>query len=475
MYSRLPSKKAMEPSEAIKDLQSRLSEAISAKGLQTRILNVQDLITNFSEEKYRAQLKELELNPVLVKESERITNLRTELAALNKHLNAKMERAKTGTVKFWMREILSINKAVLLSGDMPVLRQGGIVTSNPFRANFFDVTAKSAKVYWSGLTKGTMTEQVISDITKSKHFTESIRHGMQYPDSNATLTDGEMMVGANVAEKIPVFGRLISGSNQAQAAGIMLARYQAYESYRIKFPNANDAEMRAWADVVMTSTGKSTSEMVNRASTFMDVFIISTKYMASRFETMWKPLQYSRTQPRVAREALKDLLWFFGTRLALVGLMKSFMGDKVDMGADPLKSTFMKIMVDGEDGNTRVYDPFSGIAQPIRLMLGTPVKVTKNMMGGKEKVSPIDDTLRFLRARATPFVAMADGLASGKDYFGQKTGRGEIALRSYAPLPMQDLYDSIQASQDPFDMSVSSFFNVMGVNSYFDKTRRVRK
>jgi hypothetical protein len=70
---------------------------------------------------------------------------------------------------------------------------------------------------------------------------------------------------------------------------------------------------------------------------------------------------------------------------------------------------------------------------------------------------------------------MADGLASGKDYFGKKTGRGEIAARSYIPLPIQDLYDSIQSSRDPADMSVASFFNVLGVDSYFDKTRRVKK
>jgi len=475
MYSRLPSKKVMEPSAMIQDLQTRLSEAISAKGLQTRILNVQDLITNFSEEKYRAQLKELELNPVLVKESDRIMGLRTELAALNKHLNSKMERAKTGTAKFWMREILSIGKAVVLSVDAPILRQGGIVTSNPFRANFFDITLKSAQVYWSGLSKGTMTEQIIHDITQSKHFTESIRHGMQYPDSNATLTDGEMMVGANVAEKVPVFGRLISGSNQAQAAGIMLARYQAYESYRIKFPNANDAEMRAWADVVMTSTGKSTSEMVNRASTFMDLFLISTKYTASRFETLFKPLQYARTQPRVAREALKDLLWFFGTRLAVFGLWKLLKGDKVDMGADPLKNNFMKIMVDLENGTTRVYDPFAGVAQPIRLILGMPIKATKSLMGQDVKGSPIEDTQRFLRQRATPFISMANGLATGKDYFGKKISRGEVLIRAHVPLPIQDLYESIEASQDPFDISFSTFFNELGVNSYFDKTRRVKK
>jgi hypothetical protein len=96
-------------------------------------------------------------------------------------------------------------------------------------------------------------------------------------------------------------------------------------------------------------------------------------------------------------------------------------------------------------------------------------------MGQDVKGSPIEDTQRFLRGRSTPFLSMVNGLATGKDYFGKKISRGEVLIRAHVPLPIQDLYESIEASQDPFDISVSTFFNEVGVNSYFDKTRRVKK
>ena len=274
-----------------------------------------------------------------------------------------------------------------------------------------------------------------------------------------------------------------------------MARLLTFESFYNKFKNrpapgvSFEEELDVWAEWTNISTGRSAGKLVEGAAKWTDYALLSTRYMVSRFQAMGMPAYYSykslkgnKAYARVANEAWKDLIFFFASRVAMFKLFQIAMGkdargrNRVDMEFDPIKNTFMKLQVHMEDGNTRVYDPFAGVSQPLRLVLSTPTKMVQNQfMGTEHTVSPVNESIRYLRGRLTPSLSAAESMASGKDYFGEETPRLKLLAKAYAPLPLQNVYETVTESKDPMDMFVSTLLDITSVNSYFTPTKKLPK
>jgi len=507
MYRNLPKYKKAPPSQVVQELRADLQDVLSERNVGDQLTSVRDQIKNFDENTYLQTLAEMEMTPEFKIESKKTEQLRRELRTERETLRTLQERAKTSTARRMVKAFWDLSKGTLLAGDNGLLRQGAILLTSG-RANALALTAKSMQAYGSGMFKGTKADAMELEISEGEFFAPAVRHGVVVPGSQESFAEGEMIVGNTIADNIPVLGNFIKGSNRAQSITTTLARIETFGSFYKKYKNrpvpgvSFDEELDIWAQWTNISTGRSTGKLVDAASKWTDYGLLSTRYMVSRFQAMGMPAYYSyklltgnKQYARVSKEAWKDLIFFFASRVAMFKMFQLAMGkddkgkNRVDMSCDPLKNTFFKLQVHLEDGNTRVYDPFAGIAQPLRLILATPTKMVDNaFLGGDHAVSPVGDSIHYLSGRLNPSLSAFEAITSGTDYFGKETRRlphlpwnmewGEepsLLTQSYAPLPLQELYETVSKSSDPMDQTVSTLLNGLSANSYFIPTRKLPK
>lgn len=285
----------------------------------------------------------------------------------------------------------------------------------------------------------------------------------------------------NLAERIPIIGRLIRGSERAYVGYLNKMRVDlfnrmadALEDQGITYEN-NSNVYKSFASWINNATGRGgLGTKLENASPVLNSIFFSPRLIASRFNilglsdiaTLGKGL-YGNMPKEVRIEAAKDMIKFVGTGLTLLGLLALAFGgdddDSLKVGTDPRSSDFGKII----SGNTR-WDIWGGFQQYARLIsqmatgqkVSTTGKVSDLSGTGMFGESRGDVLSRFVRGKLAPVPSMIVDFTMGRTISGEKVSVEDQIKQHFAPLFYSDLKDAFK------DRGVSALF-LVGIPSTF--------
>ncbi len=337
-------------------------------------------------------------------------------------------------------EVLNVPRAIMASADMSApLRQGLFLIGRPkqwlpaFRDMF--KYAFNEKSY----------QGLMEDIAKRPTYSLMKESGLSLTDIGTTLSGREEKFMSNLAEKIPVLGHIVRGSNRAYTGFLNKLRADVFDDM-VGFAQKQGLKIEGklltdMGNFISAATGRGKLPgALEHSAVALNTVFFSPRLMASRLNLL-NPIYYTKLDPFVRKEALKSLFTFAGTATSVITLAK--LGG-ADVGTEPRSADFGKIKL----GNTR-YDILGGFQQYLRLaaqlITGEHISSTtgvKTTVGeGYKPLTRADILGRFLEIKEAPVVTFALGLLKGQSNLGQEFNIPQEVASRFTPMVIQDMVD----------------------------------
>jgi hypothetical protein len=439
-------KKKVERNRKIADLQAqikghdltKLNDA--KKRIKTQIDKVQAKIDKGeyapetkTEIKLDKEARELQDQLIKVKNERKLRLMKEEYAA-----SSRLNKIQTG-----FTNALGIPRTLMATGDFSaVLRQALLPTlSHPVMA-----TKAAVEMFKSAASKKNY-ERWFEDLEKSQRFQVMKDSKLAITDvNNPQLSAKEEQYMNQFAQKLPVVGRLIKGSERAYVTYLNKMRVDLFNRFSEQmekdgrtFDNSKE-QYKQMAAYINNMTGRGDlGKTMNEAAPLLSQLFFSPRLAASRINTLtylgqkrfWKKL------PKEARlDYFRSIIATAGIGLTVLGLAKLAGAETEDDARSP---DFGKI----KSGNTR-WDIWGGHQQFIRLVTQMITAEKKSSTTGKiMKIgtdNPYSGTrgglgLDFLRGKLAPVPSMAVDILSGENTIGDKlttdweSGRKTIGVK----------------------------------------------
>lgn len=180
-----------------------------------------------------------------------------------------------------------------------------------------------------------------------------------------SLTSREEAIKSQLAERVPIWGKVVAASNRSYVAYINDLRLNTFRNFYEAMPDKNNmVALKELGDAVNTFTGRGplksklpfTSREINleKYASGASEILFAPKLIAARLQ-MLNPMNYTMTQPQVRKEYIKAIARTAGAWMTMAGIGK-MMG--ADVSLDPNSSDFGKIKL----GKLRL-DPAGGFQQ----------------------------------------------------------------------------------------------------------------
>lgn len=363
-------------------------------------------------------------------------------------------------------EVLNVPRAIMSSFDMSApLRQGVFLINRP--RQWVPAFGKMFKYFANEKSY----DNLIMDIQKRPTYKLMTESNLAITRIGKQLSSREEAFMSNLAERIPLFGRVIRASNRAYSGFLDKLRADVFDSMvtaaRSQGVDVEGKVLKDMASFINAATGRGNlPSSLSRAAVALNSTFFSPKLMASRINLM-NPAYYVNLHPVVRKEALKSLMTFGGVVGTTLGLAKMA---GADVGVDPRSADFGKIKI----GNTR-YDVMGGFQQYLRLIAqlvtGEHVSSTtgvKSTAGeGYKPLTRLDILSRFVETKEAPVFSFATNLLRGQSRGGQKLEMSEELASRFIPMVWQDIGDlaNDKGFAKALGMTIPGFFGV-GVQTY---------
>ena len=361
-------------------------------------------------------------------------------------------------------EILNIPRAVMASTDLSApFRQGVFLVGRP--KQFMPAFGAQVKYFFSEKAYQGLYDDII---TRPSY--DLMRKGkLQITRIGNPLNGREEQFMSNLAEKIPIAGKLIRASDRAFTGFLNKLRADVFDDL-IKSAQNQGIEIKGRvlddiANFVNTATGRGNLGALENASVALNSVFFSPRLMASRLSLL-NPAYYINLEPFARKEALKSLITFSGTASSVLGLAKI---GGADIGIDPRSADFGKIKI----GNTR-YDILGGFQQYIKigaqLITGKHISSTTGVETtfgeGYKPLTRLDIIQRFLETKEAPVASFVTSMLRGQNYMGEKFNIGKETASRFTPMVIQDMADLyMEKGLEGVAMGSPAIFGV-GVQTY---------
>lgn len=358
--------------------------------------------------------------------SERYKRDARQLDAIKRELHAtvgqEIEKARPPWVRAYRRlaDVSNAGRAIVTSFDLSApFRQGGVLTlANPRMA----IGRKDSPfVQMLGAAFGKPGKQsgeefaayVDADIRSRPNAPLYEESGLYLAslDNSADLSLREEAFRSNLAEKIPVLGKSVRGSERAYTTYLNKLRADNFDMFYRQLTNngkrqADPEELKAIANYINVATGRgSDGERMQVFAKMFNGVLFSPRFTASRFQLLTgQPLYGGSAKTRAVIAG--NMAQYLGAVTAAVAMAEEMLGAEVEK--DPRSPRFGKARV----GDAEV-DLLSGIGQAARYATG--------MLSGQEKDFNTGE------------IKNADDKEGRLAFSVRKTGR--FALTKLAPMP----------------------------------------
>ena len=466
--------------ENTSDIESSKLNAVKTK-LENEIKKLEEELRTGNFE-FAEEPKPIELDQEAIDLKDKLIKLKYERAKrlIQEEYATRSTGKKIGDTAL---EILNVPRTLMSSFDFSApLRQGLIPTiSHPL------IAGPALIEMFKQAVSQKRFDRWFHDLRESKFFDLISKSGLYVADPHdIRLSTKEEYFMNNYAEKIPLIGKVIKGSERAyvtylnkmrvdlfkQGAEVLAAQGKTFE---------NSPEIyKALAGFINNSTGRGELGKLEDYAPILNSIFFSPRLIASRLNLL-NPAYYAKLPKEVRVRALADMAKFIGFGLSVLALLKygfpcKDKNDKncVEVQNDPRSSEFGKIKV----GNTR-YDTWGGFQQYITFL--TKAIMAQKITQGSDRVQELDGKGRgvntrlsligtFVRGKLAPIPGLGVDYLSGMTQDYQKFSWKKEAENKLLPLIYSDLKEAV--SQDGvkslFTVGIPGAFGV-GVQTYDDK------
>jgi hypothetical protein len=425
--------KAMQ--ERVKSLRDILKETDSYKEMaEKRALENVKKSARKSIEEYERRIREKDFatrKPKQVQLNDEAKALKAEQQKwknkfdTEREKNRLDERTASQKVREGLVDIVGVPKSLVASLDFSsVLRQGGMLSARHPRMAVKATKEMLKQTFSEEKYEKWMDEFIVSDI-----YNEAKKAGLYIASPNAKLLAKEESFVSNIAEMIPIYGRLVKASNRAYSSYLNTMRIAVFSDFRNQIMKSGlsekDAElaMRDMAVFINNATGRGSIFEYEPNSPELNLLFFSPRFVLSRANIVMNTATgYAAYHPKVRKEALLTVASYLGATMTLV--MLSMMAG-ADGEEDPRSSDFGKIRI----GNLRL-DPFAGFSQMVTFLSRMISGQSKSLRSGKIKDlgeggfgrTRLDVIGSFIRSKMAPipsaFVDFADAPKEGTKKWG---------------------------------------------------------
>lgn len=363
-------------------------------------------------------------------------------------------------------EVANLPRALLASGDISyLLRQGMVLAaSNPKEAGKTIIPA--IRSFFSDSVAQNIDNMIRADDIVGPAIAKGHLKLPELPGGVASaLSEREEAFISSMAEKIPIAGSLIKGSNRAYTSGLNMLRANVYkktvQSYAKMGLELTDVDLSELGSFIMAATGRMDLGKFEGASQLLSTIFFSPKLIISRAALP----KYLMSPSRVVRqEAAKSIASFLAAGSSLLTL--AHLRGWADIETDPRSSDFAKIKM----GDTRL-DVWAGYQQYTRLLASLFTGERKTQAGAVIEANRYDTGLRFLESKLSPVMGLIRDLLKDETYLGEDmSAEGgfvlEQAYQRMAPLAAQDIIDAIVQEGISAGIPASLAFWGVGVATY---------
>lgn len=344
--------------------------------------------------------------------------------------------------KFWegVGNAINFPRAMMATADFSApLRQGIFLVGRPNQwvpafGNMFKYAFRE-KAY-QGLMEGIKARPTYKLMRESK---------LALTEMGANLAKREELFMSNLAERIPIFGRIARGSNRAYTGFLNKLRADVFDDLvksanKLGITEKSPDVIKDIARFVNNATGRGGVGNLGDAAIILNGTFFSPRLAMSRFNLL-NPIFYIGLNPFVRKEALRSLFTFAGAGASVLGLAKA---GGLEVGVNPLSADFGKIKV----GDTR-YDIWGGFQQYVvaaaRLVANNMVSSTTGKViqfgVGYKPINRLDIVKRFLASKASPIASFAMDLLRGRTAIGEKVRVIPNLADRFIPMVSQDFFE----------------------------------
>ncbi len=371
-------------------------------------------------------------------------------------------------------EAINTLRTLKATADMSATLRQGLILSIRRPVMATKAFGKSFKAFFNKYS----AEKVDNAIRSADHHYIREKSGLQLTEVEGLRTAREEMFGAQMIEKVPIIGQVVTASNRHMTTHLNLLRVGAFDQFLAKFPNATHAELTAWADWVNIASGRGDLGRAAAVANTLSLVVFAPRFAISRIQTPYMMFKHWKT-PRVRAEIAKDMVGLVsvGTTMLALADLAGF-----EVGVDPRNPDFGKIRI----GDTRI-DIWGGVQQPVRVVARVGLAVTDKIgITGKEltkrerDVDPLNLLGRFAAYKLAPSVTIPLEMIKGKTIVGEPVTPTQTAVRAVLPLWMDDVADAYRKEGVGRATLVGGLtFLGIGATTYEDSEtqtrRRIRK
>lgn len=404
--------------------------------------------------------KELLDRLIKLKQDREVQLLRDEYNARSRY-----EKARDAVL-----EVINVPRAIMASFDYSApLRQAVVATvSNP------SLAISAGKRMFEASFSQKNFDRWFYELKQNPRYDlmQSTKLSITDPHS-PFLTVKEEAYMSNLAEKIPLIGRFVKGSERAYVMYLNKMRADLFDRFADRFEAKgktyeNNKELYdKMADYVNSQTGRGNLGKAEDFAPVLNSLLFSPRLIAARVNLL-NPLYFAKLPKELKIAYLKDMGRFVGYGMTAIALSKYASSNddknKVTVEEDPRSSDFGKI----KSGDIR-WDVWGGFQQYVRVISqfatgqrkSTNTKEIQELNGkGPFGTDRVDIVKSFLRGKLAPIPGTTINLLSGRGPFGQPSTISSEAKNLLTPLVLSD---AVQAYQD---RDIKSLF-LVGVPSLF--------
>lgn len=392
------------------------------------------------------------------------------------------QRSRLQKFKDVVGDSLAATRTVITSGDVSApFRQGGFMLMGDLFLNPKRAIQQLGNMFKQLMSqKGFDEDQARLKLRPNSELYD--KSGLHISDPNGTFTQREETMRSNLAEEIPIAGRVVKASNRAYAGFLNRQRADAFDAFvdmmggKDKI-SADDAKFLAEAVNDMTGRSDVPGKAVGVAN-FLARYLFSPRYLMSRAKLLvgapiWRGIGSGEISPK-ARAIIALQYGRFALGVAAFYGLAKLAGATIE--DDPRSADFAKARF----GNTRI-DPLTGLQQLTVLMSriasGKTIRGGKTMdIRGPEKKfgspSALDITANFMRSKLAPIPGVAMDFAQGEGADFEPVTVGGEAKKLLVPISYQDMPD-IYKEHGPMRGTVMSVMSLLGfgVQDYSPKKK----
>jgi len=467
-------KEKIERNKEIADIKKKIAEHPLSRLAKTKSVTERQ-IKEVEKQLETGDFSKPEKDPIeLDKEAK---GLKTKLNGLRQDREIRLlkqeyaNRSKLQKVGDAVGNVLNVPRSLMSSLDFSApLRQGIFGVTKQLFSRPGDLGKQFSQMFKVAFSQKKF-DNWFMELKESPDYETMQKSGLPLSDPHdPKLSVKEEAFMSNLAEKIPLIGRFVKGSERAYVTFLNKMRVDLFRRAVDTFASEgktfeNSPELyKAYADYIGAATGRGRMpEILENSAPILNAAFFSPRLIASRLNllTNWaNPKFYTKIPKEIRVQYFKDMAKFIGLGVSILALAKAGGAEVED---DPHKSDFGKIKV----GNTR-WDIWGGFQQYItlasRLISGPAKTKTGKPVFGQTRWTILE---RFARGKLAPVPGSIVNLADQKDVLGKPvTPLGELK-KNVMPLVINDI---VEAAKDrgvagALGVGIPSMFGV-GVQTY---------